>query len=277
VSTGSSRRKPRRRRHGRPLERTSVRRGRSGRQFVGRLGVLAGTLVLLAAVGLFVRAALAGISGRASFTVREVRVEGTRYLEPAELLALARPESLLAGQIGAAELELLGEHIAAHPLVERVAVRRSLPAAVVVAVTERVPVAFLAGRPLAGVDLDGRVLPEIEPSRYGALPFITGLPEAEELRSEALGRSVRLLRALEEKAPRLLDTVSEVRAGPDAEMMLILSNDAVTVRLSQATLPGVLPLVNALVEEGRRRHAPLAEVDLRFAGTVIYRERKGGG
>jgi hypothetical protein len=36
-------------------------------------------------------------------------------------------------------------------------------------------------------------------------------------------------------------------------------------------------MVGALVKEGRSRHSPLAEVDLRFRDTVIYRERKGGG
>jgi cell division septal protein FtsQ len=204
-------------------------------------------------------------------------VEGTRFLDPAELLALARPEDLLTGEIGAPELELLGERIAGHPLIERVAVRRSLPAAVVIEVTERVPVAFLAGRPLRGVDAAGRVLPTIEPPRYGALPFITSLPEETAARTEALLRCAAVLEALEEHAPRLLDTVSEIRAGAGGEIALILSTDAVTVRLAENALSGVLPLVSALVEEGRRRHAPLVEVDLRYAGTVIYRDRKGGG
>ena len=277
-SDRSIRRSRRRRRNGRPLpaERRSARR-RSGRTVVRRLGAVAGTMVLLACVGLFLRAVLAGVSGETSFTAREVRVEGTRYLEPAELLALASPERLLTGEIGAAELELLGERIAAHPLVERVAVRRSLPAAVVIEVTERVPVAFLAGRPLAGVDAAGRILTEIEPPRYGALPFITGLPGEETARNEAILRSVAVLEALEENAPRLLDTVSEVRAEPEGEIALVLSTDAVTVRLAEDALTGVLPLIGALVDEGRRRHAPLVEVDLRFAGTVIYRDRKGGG
>ncbi len=276
MTAGPVRRRPRR--HGRPLQRrTASARRTTGRQIAGRLGVLTGLALLLTGVGVFLRAALTGVSGEAFFTAREVRVEGTRFLDPAELLALACPDTLLSGEIGSAELALLGERLTAHPLIERVAVHRSLPAAVVIEVTERVPVAFLTGRPIAGVDAAGRILTGLEPSRYGALPFITGLPEAAEARTEALARSVATIAALEAVAPRLLDTVSEVRPGPAGVVSLVLSTDAVVVRLPQDRLTDLLPLVGALVEEGRRRHAPLAEVDLRFDGTVIFRDRKGGG
>ena len=96
-----------------------------------RLGGLVGGLVVLGAVGFFAKATLAGLSGATSFTVEVVRVEGTRYLDPATLLALARPQDLRSGAVGQADLEAMGERVAAHPMVERVAVRRSLPAAVV--------------------------------------------------------------------------------------------------------------------------------------------------
>lgn len=243
-----------------------------------RISVLAGILITLGGVSFLAGAAMSGLSGAATFTVEEVRVDGTRYLDPADLLAMAQAQRLTTEAVSTEDLEALGVRVSAHPLVERVTVHRSLPASVVIEVEELVPVAFMAGSPIRGVDADGRVLEGIEPPRYGALPFITGITGGnEEGEEDALKRAATVLRKLRESAPRLLDRVSEVQPRGEGEIALILSKDIVVVRLGELNLDHILPLVSALVKEGRRRHAPLAEVDLRFKDTVIYRERKGGG
>ncbi|MFO7768103.1 MAG: FtsQ-type POTRA domain-containing protein [bacterium] len=259
--------------------RSSSRRARSRRRtrFLDRLKGAAGMLVLVAAMGFFARMALAGLSGAADFTVEEIRVEGTRFLEGAELLALTRTVQVRGAKMGPEDMEGLGARVAQHPLVERVAVRRSLPASVIIEVTERVPAALLEGTPVRGVDASGRELEGLDPARYGSLPFITGLPEGRgEARERALTKSTRAIETVRASAPRLLDRVSEVRPGPDGAITLVLLPDAVEVLLRSSDLSRTLPLVGALVEEGRERHAPLAQVDLRYEETVIYRERKGG-
>ncbi len=256
----------RRRRHGR---RTHARGG----GFLPRLGGLLGALLVLTAIGFFARATLAGISGAAGFTVEAVRVEGTRYLDPALLLASARPERLNASSMRLEDLEALGQRIATHPLIDRVAVRRSLPASVIIEVEERVPVAILCTAPVMGVDADGSVMEEIEPARYGSLPFVSGLPEEGADREGCLVRSAAVIVFMRENVPRLLDRTSEVQALQRGEIALILMEGGTRVRLQEKRLEESLPLVGALVEEGRRLHSDLGEVDLRFAGSVIYRQR----
>jgi cell division protein FtsQ len=257
--------KRRKRKHGRRTE--------AGHGLLPRLGGLFSGLIVVAAVGFFARATLAGLSGAADFTVEVVRVEGTRFLDPAELLASAQPEQLNAEAVGPEDFEILGERIALHPLIERVAVRRSLPASVIIEVEERVPVAFLSSSPVRGIDRTGRVLKGIEPGRYGSLPFVTGLPENPEARSEALRRTADVLARMQEEAPRLHDRTSEAQALKNGEIVLVLTRDAVRVRLEESRLAELLPLVGALIEEGRRLHPDLIEIDLRFADTVIYRKR----
>ena len=230
---------------------------------------------MVVAVGFFARATLAGLSGTADFTVEVIRVEGTRYLDPTELLASARPEQLNADGVGPEELESLGERIAMHPLIERVAVRRSLPAAVIIEVEERVPVAFLGGSPVNGLDRNGSVLEGIDPSRYGSLPFVTGVGEDPAEFARALQRAAGVLSRMQEEVPRLHDRVSEVQALENGEIALVLTEDVVRVRLDETRLGTLLPLVGALVEEGRRLHPELVEIDLRFADSVIYRQRTG--
>ena len=250
--------------------RSRKRRARSA-GIKARLGGLVGSLVVFTAVGLFARAALAGLSGATAFTVEVVRVEGARYLDPASLLALARPGDLKTGAVSQEDLEAMGERVAAHPLVEQVAVRRSLPAAVVIDIVERVPVAFLGTEPLGAVDADGQLLNGIEPARYGSLPFITGVvAEGDRVN---LKRAVEAVIMLREHAPRLLDRTSEIRVPAPGEVTLVLVHDAVRIRIEERRMVETLPLVEALVADGRERYGNLAEVDLRFAGTVIYRER----
>lgn len=251
-------------------------RRRGWKRLLNRLGALAGLTLLLGGIGVLARATLNGVTGSSTFTVEEVRVEGTRYLDPADLLVLAEPERFTSTEVGAQELERLGERVSAHPLVERVAVRRSLPASVIIEVEELVPVAFLEGSPVKGVDASGRVLDGLEPPRYGALPFVTGIPVEGDGREEGILRAVAVLNELTELTPRLYDRVSEVQPRPGGEIALLLSEGAVVVRITEARLTEVLPLVGALVNEGEKRHGPLLEVDLRFADTVIYRELKGG-
>ena len=254
-----------------------TRRRRKRNKLLPRVGVLLTALLLLGAFGIFARAALTGVSGATSFTVEKVTVEGTRYLDPAVLLALAEPERFTTGEVGEEDLEQLGARVAAHPLVRNVAIRRSLPASVIIEVEELVPVALLNGAPVMGIDEEGNILSGLEPQRYGALPFITGsVLDDEEGRKPALLRAIAVLRLLREDTPRLYDTVSEVRPGVDGEITLVLSGDAVLVRLQEKTIREKLPLVTSLVQDGRERHGPISEVDLRFADMVIYRELKGG-
>jgi len=207
--------------------------------------------------------------------VEEVRVEGTRYLDPAQLLAVAGIEAMETRELEAADLEGIGQRVAAHPLVARVGVRRSLPAAVVIEITERVPVAYLPGEPVRGVDAAGRIMTGIDPSVYGSLPFVTGLPEEAAGWGGELARALAGLARVKELAPGFFDQVSEVRPAGSGEVDFVLIGDAVRVRLSEPRLIQTLPTVLALLEEGRRRCPPLGEVDLRYAGTVIYRPRKG--
>ncbi len=270
----------RRRSNTRPKRTRERPRRRSQRKrLLPRAGALLTALLLISAIGIFARAALTGVSGAISFTVEEVTVAGTRYLDPAVLLALAEPERFTSGDVGEKELEQLGARVAAHPLVKNVSIRRSLPASVIIEVEECVPVALLGGAPVQGIDEEGNLLPGLEPHRYGALPFITGvLLEAEDdlERRVALRRAIGVLITLKEETPRLYDTISEVRPGSDGVFTLVLTRDAIHVRLQEKSIREKLPLVASLVQEGRERHGPISEVDLRFTNMVIYREMKGG-
>jgi cell division septal protein FtsQ len=101
----------------------------------GRIGIAAAVIL----IGLFVYLAAGFRSGE---HLNGVRVEGTQALKRSEIVSLAKLDSgeLFYG-IDLKDVEM---RVAAHPLIERVAIKReSHPNIVVIKVTERVPLALI--------------------------------------------------------------------------------------------------------------------------------------
>lgn len=95
-----------------------------------------------------------------AFHVREVRVEGTRFLSRTEAIRFL---SLPPGTSVWDDLEPMEERLETHSLVEDVRIRRRLPSALLLEVEEKEPVALVATPALAPVDEAGRLLP-IDPA-----------------------------------------------------------------------------------------------------------------
>jgi cell division protein FtsQ len=212
----------------------------------------------------------------AIFHVTEVRVNGVALLPEANvqtLLALSPDHSLLA-PFDELEARLLEE-----PLVASVTFRRRLPGTLEVRVQERVPVAFLPSPQLVAVDVEGVLLPRVDPRRDRLdLPLMApevlgrrGMPLTP-LERRTLASEVVQLGVLE---PRLAQAISEIALdiNGDIHVTLVLPETRLLfrppvtgVRLQEA----VLVLADVLE---RRGGVPPAEVDLRFGDQVVIRDR----
>jgi cell division septal protein FtsQ len=115
-------------------------------------------LVVLVAGGVVAAAvaAPAALRRTAAYPVLEVRVEGTLFLEPADAVAAA---GIAPGASVFSDPEPWRAALEAHPLVAAAAIRRELPATVVLSIREAVPVALLPTPELRPVDAGGTVLP----------------------------------------------------------------------------------------------------------------------
>lgn len=129
------------------------------------------------------------------FQVRQVRLEGTRFLSREEAVrALALPaEASVWDDVGDWE-----DRLAAHPLVKEVRIRRRLPSTLVLDVEETEPVALVATPVLEPVDHRGRLLPVDPAVNRLDLPLLTPMsPEREggltPLERELLARETALL------------------------------------------------------------------------------------
>jgi cell division septal protein FtsQ len=212
----------------------------------------------------------------AFFRVRAVEVRGVRYLQPAEVLARLKVDTLMSLWD---DVEPLRERVRHHPQVTAVTITRRLPGTLVVTIQENQPVALIEGSGgLVPYDSLGHVLP-IDPARTVLdLPIVaTSDPVL-----------LNLVGAIRYAVPRVFSRIEEVRRTGRDEIVLTLSRggatrsraagdtataNAGTVRVriplgvSVERLADIFPVENDLA----RRQAHVGELDLRYRDQVIAR------
>ncbi len=212
------------------------------------------------------------------FQVDRIELEGARYLEHDEAVALAAlPEGFSVWH----DREPIAARLAAHPLVESVEVRRRMPSTLRLVVTEREPVALYPDPGLIPMDREGRGLP-IDPVHHRLdLPLVrvahvvetesgdTGVRPREVDRA-LLAREVARLGEIE---PEMAASLSEASIDAHGVVTLHLANPRVefrylpplsTVRIGE----GIRVLTDAMERDPDR--IPVV-VDLRFADQVVVR------
>jgi cell division septal protein FtsQ len=212
----------------------------------------------------------------AFFRVRSVEIRGVRYLQPGEVLARLKVDTLMSLWD---DLEPLRERVRHHPQVTGVTITRRLPGTLVVTVQENQPVALIqSSAGLLPYDSLGHVLP-IDPARTNLdLPIVaTSDPVL-----------LKLVGAIRYAEPRVFSRMEEVRRTGRDEILLTLSRGGmerpraegetaasragtlrvrVPLGLSVERLADIFPVENDLA----RRQLYVAELDLRYRDQVIAR------
>jgi cell division septal protein FtsQ len=207
----------------------------------------------------------------AFFRVRSVEIRGVRYLQPNEILARLKVDTLMSVWD---DLDPLRERVRHHPQITDVTITRRMPGTLVVTVQENQPVALIQTRSgLLPYDSAGRQLP-IDPSRVNLdLPIVATNDPA----------LLKLVGAIRYAAPNVFSRLEEVRRTGRDEILLTLSRRArapgdstesqgmlrvrVPIDLSVERLTDIFPVENDLA----RRQAHVDELDLRYRDQVIAR------
>jgi cell division septal protein FtsQ len=207
----------------------------------------------------------------AFFRVRSVEIRGVRYLQPNEILARLKVDTLMSIWD---DLEPLRERVRHHPQITDVMITRRMPGTLVVTVEENQPVALIQTRSgLLPYDSVGRQLP-IDPSRVSLdLPIVaTNDPVL-----------LKLVGAIRYAAPNVFSRLEEVKRTGRDEILLTLSRHPLApgdsaksqgmlrvrlpIDLSVERLTDIFPVENDLA----RRQAHVDELDLRYRDQVIAR------
>jgi cell division protein FtsQ len=241
----------------------------------------AATIVAVLSIGLYgiYRAAELALSADA-LTVTRITVSGNVRMSRGEVLSLL--DGLNGRNMMTVDLEAWREKLLTSPWVADAAMRRVLPGAIDVFISERQPMGI--GRiadDLYLVDHRGEVIDEYGPNYADLdLPLIDGLAAAgsegglliDEPRAALAGRVLMELQAhtaLAKKVSQL--DVSDVR-----DAVVVLENDTVLVRIGDSNFAERLQSYIDLVPALRERVPNIDYVDLRFDERVYVRPQRPG-
>jgi cell division protein FtsQ len=191
------------------------------------------------------------------FRVRHVEIVGATYV----------PAGDIVGHLGVDttssiwdDLDPLANRVRRLPEIREVELSRKLPGTLVVRIHEKQPVALVAAPGgFRAYDATGALLP-IDPSRSQVdLPLLA-------TRDTAL---LRLLANVRADVPALYARISEVRRVSGDELLIHLTS--VPVRAPADVTVGRLAETIPVEDDLARRHARVAELDLRYRDQVVAR------
>lgn len=252
-----------------PVKKRAAGRLRSWRTLVACTVAALGAYALYRATDLVLSATV--------LQVKKISVQGNVRLSSGEVRALV--DGLRGQSILAADLERYRLRLLESPWVADVALRRMLPSAIEVVVSERTPIGLCRlGRQLYLLDRTGTIIDEFGP-QYAEfdLPIIDGVVRPEPGHEPAIDQrhtelAARLLDALEGH-PHLEARVSQIDVRDPYDAVVLLDGDPALLHLGTARfaerLQGYVEIATAL----RDRVADIDYVDLRFDERIYVRPR----
>lgn len=216
-----------------------------------------GALVLVALAITAPRWSRAMLHRLTYFHVSKIEIRGTRYLQPEDVVARLRVDTLRSTLDDVAPLE---QRLRTHPQIAEAHISRRLPGTLVVTIRENFPVALVPVRDgLQPYDSAGRALP-IDPSRTQLdLPILTAPDRS----------ALELLGAMRVQEPRIYDRVSEVV--PLGRDWVFTLTPALHVRATAGVAADRFRDIFPVESDLARRNERVAELDIRYRDQVVAR------
>jgi cell division protein FtsQ len=244
------------------------------------------------AVFVFISAMLASVFRYAyisdSFSLQSIKISGCKYADPQALEKIIRreyPRNTL--QI---DMKKLRDRLARETWIQNVDVRRILPSELAIDVYERIPKAILElqGQMMLA-DGSGILLDKNDP-KYGKLdlPVFRGLlgDTPDEYRqnleenSNRIQLGLQLLSELDSADSMYARNISEVDLSDTDNLKILLVNDTAEVFLGNKDFLRRFRTLMANMsqyQDLKAQNYDIAEIDLRYEGQIIYRQRQNEG
>ncbi len=259
-------------------------RGGVPKSLGGRLGILAGVLVL---VGLC--AAAAGVARTAilhdeRFVIPSssaIEVEGNSHVTRAQLLSIFGED--VERNIFRVSLEQRQAELEQMPWVEHATVMRLLPNHLRVQIVERTPVAFVRqGNHIGLVDANGVLLDmptDVQGDMHYSFPVVTGLAASDplSLRAARMKLYQRFTGDLDLSGERISQNLSEVDLSNPEDVRAIVAdkNGEVLVHFGEDNFLDRYRKFEEHLPEWRTQYPHLSSVDMRYERQVVLEMQKG--
>jgi cell division protein FtsQ len=228
-------------------------------------------IIILVGVGFgFYRFANYLVTKSQMFTLKEVRVEGNRWVEKNDILNLAKIEAGV--RLYRVPTDSVVKRILQNPYLQGVSVSRSLPSTLIITVQERTPVAYLIDSKVYMIDRFGKILLKKPAMSLENLPLITGLSVSRLLQNrDPLFQALGLIRTIDEVDEGLFNYISEVHIDSRTPPTLFLIRGGAIVEIGESSpyeriyklseLINNTPILNKLDQ--------IKKIDLTFSDRVI--------
>lgn len=232
-------------------------------------GLFAAGLVAVAVVGgwgqAFARSVGEGVDGqlaRMGFRLEQVHIQGA---SPAGQIAIRRALDLRQGQpLAGLDIEAVRAGVEQVGWVQEARVVRLLPDTLIIAVTERRPLAvWQSGGRTTVIDGRGQVIEGADPGRFAELPLVVG---------QGADAAAAELIPLIDAWPRLKGRLEAVVRVDERRWDLRLKDGGI-IQLPAAEEDAALVQLELLDQRERLLELGFARVDLRVPGTVAVRPR----
>jgi cell division protein FtsQ len=227
-----------------------------------RLLVLLLIAVTLTAGFLFINSPL--------FMVGAVSVEGNSYISDEDVFRIAGiPEQINIFRLNTQDIR---SRLVGDLRIANVEVSRKFPATVMIHITERKPLAYLATNyGFAQVDKQGIVLAAFKNLRQVIVPIITGVRLTNEYVGDQLqsGPIISILAYLEKLDEATLNQLSEVNVHADGQLVAYTIH-SVQIRLGgPERLEEKAKLTNDILQEINRKKLAVDYIDLNYTAPII--------
>jgi cell division protein FtsQ len=234
------------------------------------LGKAVLALGVMVAIGWGGRLAVQHVIASPRFEVREISVTAGEQVERDEILALA--EVAEGDRLLEIDTDAVAAQVARHPWVATVRVRRQLPAALAIEVTERHAVAAVALGALYLIDERGHPFKRATMQEADGLPVLTGIARSQYGAQNDIVEGVfrEALALLEQyRADRGRPAVSEVNIDTRFGLTLFLRQGGAEIRLGRGDYSKKLARLDQIFE-AVKADGPAASV------RVVHLDRPGG-
>ena len=216
-----------------------------------------------------------------TFKLVDIEINGNDILSRAEVLNLCGLEED-GSQLLTIKPPDVVKRICNSPYVKAANAVRSLPSKLRITILERKPIAFIYGRGLNLIDVDGVLVPVPQTSTRWNLPFISGVNESlgalgHKTFSDKALQGVEIISYLRMIPSSLNEMISEVDMSRDDYIKLKMIRGGAEVRIDKDNYQENLFILNQYFEKYLEwNQLPVFEyVDVRFKDQLIIKNKNG--
>ncbi len=204
------------------------------------------------------------------FQLREVKIEGNRYIEDQKIIKLADVQ--LGAKLYQIPIDSVTQKVLEYPYMEGVSVSRSLPSTLIISVQEREPVAYLIDNNIYMIDESGIVLLKKPAMSIENLPLVTGLSVKRILEDrQPLYDALDLIQKIQNVDRTLFQFISEIHMDEVDAPYLYLIQGGAKVEIGSQDIYKRLYLLSEFFKKPdvTRKLKEIKKIDVTYSDRIV--------